>query len=222
MTVEQMVNEEGKLARVSFPSTAQQLLITSVVFLKPVFCSIALMKKPLQQRPFLSGTERVLECRTLSHCGQFSNNSLILKRPWVNPDIRIPATLISHTSSGLPERTFLKVPYRLQDFLWTPNLRPKCMNHDLYSGQRPLLVFWPGMLAPPCGKNGLPRPEKSKPCPTPPHKNWQNRRDAAGQSWLQITQIMPTHLGLEWGNEGKSFHLVFCTACDYLVCRKNL
>ena len=40
MTVEQMVNEEGKLAWGSFLRIAQQLLITLVVFLKSVLCSI--------------------------------------------------------------------------------------------------------------------------------------------------------------------------------------
>ena len=60
-------------------------------------------------------------------------------------------------------------------------------------------------------KNGLPRPLKlTKP---------------AGHKGAKLTidyTDYAQHLGLEWENEGKAFHLVFCTACDFLVCRETI
>ena len=83
-----------------------------------------------------------------------------------------------------------------------------------------------GMLAPPHPpaprKNWAAPPREKQALPRPAEID-KTREAQRGKADCRLhEQIMPTNKGLEWGNEGKAFHLVFCTACDYLVCRKTI
>ena len=66
-----------------------------------------------------------------------------------------------------------------------------------------------------------PGPRKNGPCPAP-----QKLTKTAGRNGAKLTVDNTDYahtFGLtEWGNEGKAVHLVFCTAFDYLVCRKTI
>ena len=50
---------------------------------------------------------------------------------------------------------------------------------------------------------------------------WRSASVVLSHNYLVFLAVLssPTESG---GNEGKAFHLVFCTACDYLVCRKTI
>ena len=58
------------------------------------------------------------------------------------------------------------------------------------------------------------------------NKDFINAVRGGGHRFMKVFHKIPVFfegwLPLEWGNEGKAFHLVFCTACDYLVCRKTI
>ena len=71
------------------------------------------------------------------------------------------------------------------------------------------------MLAPP-------RPAEKEAAPPRPAKLTKPAGHKGAKLTIDYTDYANTFGLIEWGNGGKAFHVVFCTACDFLVCRETI